>query len=166
MFSFALLYSKFNGSFACNCPIHTVSAHCYWLSPAPPPLSARQIIALALLFRWFWSMGTAVLLLWRWAISTERPVSTVHGTINTEGACLKVRRSNENALIANIHLLNVRLWDHVINYTFTWSSHTLMVQANMRNLLAHVTIATENQNVNIHLTKVEYISLGLFLEVN
>lgn len=43
----------------------------------------------------------------------------MYGTINTEGACLKVRRSNENALIANIHLLNVHLWDQVVNYKCT-----------------------------------------------
>lgn len=53
------------------------------------------------------------------AISTERPASTAYGTINTEGGCLKVRRFNEKALIANIHLLNVHLWDQVINYTCT-----------------------------------------------
>lgn len=53
------------------------------------------------------------------AISTERPASTAYGTINTEGGCLKVRRFNEKALIANIHLLNVHLWDQVINYSCT-----------------------------------------------
>lgn len=51
--------------------------------------------------------------------SAERPASTAYGTINTEGGCLKVRRFNEKALIANIHLLNVHLWDQVINYTCT-----------------------------------------------
>lgn len=137
----------------CNCPLHILSPIPYWSSPALPPQPAGQI-ALALLFRWLWSTWTAVLLLlllcW-WTISTERPVSNVVGTIDTKGACLKVRWSNENAVIANIHLLNARLWDHVINYTCTYHEASTHVEWYMQeNLPAEIHKYTSTHEMHSH----------------